>query len=445
MSLSAPLWLALWLLLPLWLLWRRRPREPALADTGALALWGALASPAGEQRSGRSRTSLAEWLAWLALFAASLALARPALRTAPGPVVVEVWVERLPGAFLPAAGGGGPSRLEAALAELVRRAERERPIRWRWRSPGAAAFETSEGAEGAARIGSLGPDPRPLEGWADDRAGALWLLLDPPAAPPRSAAWAVLEGDPVPGPVAIEALAEPGQEPRWIEWDGARLRPAGAAEPGLLVIDPQLPAWLREFAALWADARGLPSASAPGSAEPALQLGHGAPLEQPVRMRWSGIEFAAAPELGAQAAAWPSEAPWVEPRGEFEWSLGPASAPLAIAGSPGRLDWARASWEPPRGDPARVAVGLCRLFDRARRAPAACVPLEQRLARPRGPGRPGIAAAFGTALEGATAEQQPRPRSLALFPALLALSAALLAAALWSRREAAGAGRGERV
>lgn len=436
MMFAAPLWLAVWLLLPVWLLWRRRPQDPALADTGALALWDGSQGQPGERRRARSRPRAAEWLAWAALLAASLALARPLGQGATGPLVLEVWLERLPGAFLPARGGSGPSRLDAALEQLVRAADRVGPLLWRWRTPGAEAGQVLAGPGAAEWIDSLGPDPRPLKATADDRPGVLWLLLDPPEVPPRFAGWAVLAGDRVPGPVAVEDRVEPGQAPRWIEWDGERLQLGAPADAGRLQLDPRLPEWLERFAALWAANRGLSTASAPGAGATALVLGQGPELTEPLRVRWAGMELVAQPESGVASGDLDLPALAVEPRGEFDWSLGPPSAPWAISGSSGRLDWARARWEPPRGDPARVALGLCELFDRARRMPAACVPLEQRRERAPGPLRPGIEQAFDTALARATAAQKPPPRSLSLYPALAALAAALAALALGFRAPA---------
>lgn len=444
MSLAAPLWLALWALLPAWLLWRRLPGRPPVADTGAAQLWRPFAGPVRGRQRSRTKASLAEWLAWVAVFAASLALARPESRQSPAPAVLEVWVERLPGAFLPARGGSGPSRLEAALAELDRLAQgpgRE-PAAWLWRSPGVAAFESSRCAEGAATLLALGPDPRPLGGGlADDRPGVLWLLLDPPEPSPRRATFALLTGEAVPGPVAIEAAPEPGQPPRFVNWDGERLALGAPANPGPVRIDPELPAWLQEFAGVWAASRGVALGREPSGQPPTLELAVGDPLPAPMHMRWAGFELEAGPASGAPPSAAPPGAQAVELTGGTEFRLGPSAAPWAVSGSPGRLAWARADWQAPRGDPARVALGLCRLFDRARAWPPECVPLEQRLGRPRGdpPGELGgarpdeLGSAVGLALERARAHNPVVPRSLAPLPALLATLAALLSAGLWGR------------
>lgn len=449
MSLAAPLWLALWALLPAWLWWRRRPGRPPLADTGAARLWRPFSGPVRGTLRSRTPVSPAEWLAWSAVFAASLALAGPQSRQRPAPTALEVWVERLPGAYLPARGAGAPSRLESALAELDRLAREEvrGPAAWLWRSPGMAPFESAGCAEGAAILLAQGPDARPLgNGLADDRPGVLWLLLDPPEPSPRRASFALLSGAAVPGPVAIEEAPAPGQPPRFVDWDGERLAIGAPASPGPVSIDPELPAWLQEFAGLWAASRGVPVRREPGGPSPTLELAVGDPLPAPIRMRWAGFELDAAPASALPSSAAPPAPQAVELIGGTEFRLGPSAAPWAVSGSAGRLAWARADWQPPRGDPARVALGLCRLFDRARAWPRECVPLEQRLGRPRGaaPGELGgappaeLRSALELALERARAQAPDAPRSWAALPALLATLAGLLAAALWGRSESPG-------
>jgi hypothetical protein len=72
---------------------------------------------------------------------------------------------------------------------------------------------------------------------------------------------------------------------------------------------------------------------------------------------------------------------------------------------PGGIQWAAGDYAPPSGDPLRSALELCRLLDRARRWPAECLPVEQRLARPASPERGSAQAALARALQSAARQR----------------------------------------